>query len=232
MAIKIGNSAKDSQYLKRIKDAISGEKNHPKNNGIKMQAHHIISGEGMKRSGLGKKIEKMGYDINLLPNLVFIPCTLQGACYLKIQPHRGNHNTTINEDDYDDDSEPLPYHEMVLRRLHALDLPLSKECPGDHLSKAEKVIGELNELSRKILLRIQMKPQEAPLTKLATHFADGGYGCGGVDSVSAHRGQQCCPVDRNHMYDPSFPENSQGKNQKNEKIVYSNIKKYRLTIGK
>lgn len=55
MAIKIGNSAKDSQYLKRIKDAISGEKNHPKNNGIKMQAHHIISGEGMKRSGLGKK---------------------------------------------------------------------------------------------------------------------------------------------------------------------------------
>jgi hypothetical protein len=109
---------------------------------------------------------------------------------------------------------------MVLRRFHALDLPLSKECPGDHISKVEKVIGELNELnelSRKILLRIQMKPKEAPLARFATHFSEGGYGCGGVDSVSAHRGQQCCPVDRNNMCNPSSPENLQGKNQKNEK---------------
>jgi hypothetical protein len=77
-----GNSAKDTQYLKRITEHIATDKTHPRHQGVKMQAHHIISGEGIKRSGLGKKLKEFGYNINLLPNLVFIPCTLQGACYL------------------------------------------------------------------------------------------------------------------------------------------------------
>ena len=124
MTIKLGNSAKDSKYLKRIKDAIEGDKAHPRHNGVKMQAHHAISAEGMKLSGLGKKIEKFGYDINLLSNLVFIPCTLQGACYLGVQPHRGNHTAVISQDDYDDDLEPKNYHKLISSRIKNLQLPL------------------------------------------------------------------------------------------------------------
>lgn len=231
MAITLGKSSKDSQYLKRIKDAIEGDKDHPRNNGVKMQAHHIISGKGMGLSGLGKKVEKMGYNINLLPNLAFIPCTLQGACHLGVQPHRGNHDVAIDQDDYEDDREPVTYHEMVAKKIQALDLPLSKECPGDHLSKAAKVVAELDGLSQTILRLIQMKPREAPLTKLAVHFGRGGVGCAGVDSVSAHHGGRACPVGRDHLFDAKAPKKSQGEGQKSEKIMYNNAEKYRLKVG-
>ena len=100
MALKLGNTSKNSAYLRRIKAAIEHDKSHPRHNGVLMQAHHIISAEGMKRSRMDKKIEKFGYDINELPNLSFIPCTLQGACYLGVQPHRGNHTAMVDQEDW------------------------------------------------------------------------------------------------------------------------------------
>lgn len=205
-----GNSSKDSKYLKRIKDAIEHDKSHPRNNGVKMQAHHVISAEGMKRSKLGKQIEEFGYDINLLPNLVFIPCTLQGACHLNVQVHRGNH--TANQDDYDDDSEPASYHDMVSKRLKDLRVPLNKECPGDKISNSEKIISEIDRLSKIILKIIQNKPAEAPLTRIAKNFSpDSLQGCGGVDSITLHNERKICEVGRDHF-------NQQSAKQLNESI--------------
>lgn len=232
MAITRGKCSKDSQYLKRIKRAIEGDANHPRNNGVLMQAHHIISATGMKLSGMADKIEDYGYDINLLPNLAFIPCTLQGACYLGVQPHRGNHDAAIDQDDYEDDMEPKIYHDMVRRQIQALDLPLSKDCPGDDASKVEKVKDELNRLSRKVLNLIQSKPQAAPLTKVALHFDKNGVGCGGVDSVTKHQVTTTCPVDRRHLYDPSVPNKSQGSGQKVEKILFKNAGSFSLKVGR
>lgn len=231
MAITLGKSAKDSQYLKRIKDAIERSSHHPRNKGVKMQAHHIISGEGMRKSGLGKRIEKMGYNINFLPNLAFIPCTLQGACHLGVQPHRGNHDFSIDQDDYEDDMEPRKYHEMISMEIQALELPLSKECPGDHKVKSEKVVSDLNSLSKKVLRLIQMKPRAAPLTKIALHFGPGAFGCSGADSVAAHDSLHPCPAGRNHFYDEAAPKRSQGPNQKIEKILYKISEKYILKVG-
>lgn len=226
MALTLGNSAKDSKYLKRIKDAIEGDKEHPRHHGVKMQAHHIISAEGMKRSGLGKKIEKFGYDINLLPNLVFIPCTLQGACHLGVQPHRGNHTALIDQDDYDDDREPMTYHNMVTFRIKGLRLPLAKECPGDKITNSEKIIGELDNLSREILKDIQNKPSAAPLTDIAKYFLPGIHiGCGSVDSVGMNKGITPCSVGRNH-------HSKQGPGQKNENITYINEGRYKLRVGR
>ena len=226
---KRGNSAKDSQYLARIKEAIEGMKDHPRNNGVKMQAHHVISAEGMRLSGLGKKIEKFGYDINLLANLVFIPCTLQGACYLGIQPHRGNHTALVNQDDYDDDDHQEDYHDMVARRIKELDLPLKKECKGSETFA--EVQTKLDGLSKSILKLIQKKPKDAPLTSIATHFGPTGKGCAGVDSVEAHKRAGNCPVHRKHLFDPANPEASQRPPQKCEEIKSKLTGRYELQVG-
>jgi hypothetical protein len=226
MTITLGKSSKDSKYLKRIKDAIEGDKSHPRNNGIKMQAHHAISAEGMKRSGLGKEIEKFGYDINLLPNLVFIPCTLQGACYLGIQPHRGNHTALINQDDYDDDLEPMSYHDMVSKLIINLGLPLKKACQGTDDSRIHEIRKQLDQLSKLIVLMIQNRPSEAPLTNVARHFSPHNpIGCGGVDSVTTHLGLEKCAVGRNHV------GGRRGVKQKSENITYISEKPYKLKPG-
>jgi len=232
MALRRGNSAKDSHYLKRIKNAIEGDKAHPRNLGVKMQAHHVISGEGMRLSKLGKKIEKYGYDINLLPNLVFIPCTLQGACYLGVQPHRGNHTALVDQDDYQDDLEPEDYHDLVGRRVRELDLPLRKECPGDDPTKAEVVQTKLDKLSKDLLGLIQNKPSQAPLTEIAEHFGPRGVGCGGLDSITRAHGLHACPVERNHFYRGSDGRGSHGPGQKAEKIEYVREGKYKLKVGR
>lgn len=226
MTIKLGNSSKDSKYLTRIKGAIVLRPAHPRHHGVKMQAHHLISAEGMKRSGLGKKLEKFGYDINLLPNLSFIPCTLQGGCHLGVQPHRGNHTALVDQDDYEDDLEPRKYHDMVAKMIKELGLPLSKDCPGDGKTKSETVINKLDKLSKKILALIQNNPREAPLTGIAKHFKPGNHiGCGGVDSVSLHSGQVACPTKRGHA-------GKQGIGQNKEGIAYESDGKYQLETGR
>lgn len=228
MTIKLGNSSKDSKYLARIKRAIALDPAHPRHphHGVKMQAHHLISAEGMKRSGLGKKLEKFGYDINLLPNLSFIPCTLQGACHLGVQPHRGNHTALVDQDDYEDDLEPMNYHKMVAKRIKKLDLPLSKECPGDNKTKSETVRNKLDKLSEDILKLIQNSPGAAPLTDIAKHFKPGNHiGCGGVDTVTLHSGQVTCHTKRSHA-------GKQGPSQKAEGITYNSDGKYKLKTGR
>lgn len=219
-----GNSSKDSKYLKRIKDAIEHDKSHPRNNGVKMQAHHVISAEGMKRSELGKKIESFGYDINLLDNLVFIPCTLQGACHLSVQLHRGNH--TANQDDYDDDSEPGSYHEMVRKKIKGLRLPISKECLGNSALNSKEVIDKINDLSKIILKLIQKRPDIAPLTSIAKNFLMMSlHGCGGVDSVTRYSIKKICSVGRDHL-------NRQAQGQAEEKITYIKNGEYIFKIGR
>jgi hypothetical protein len=226
----IGNSAKDSGYLKRLKDAIEHENNHPRKHGVRMQAHHIISGEGMKRSKLGKRIAQFDYNINYLPNLVFIPCTLQGACYLGVQPHRGNHDFTPEQDDYQDDLEPRSYHELVATRLRRLELPMERSCDKETALDRGKVIDALDALSKSILNLIQFKPLEAPLTKLAAKFGVGAVGCSGVDSILTHSATRPCPVGRNHRVDPSHPELAQGSSQTRENITFSLQGKFRLKV--
>ena len=101
-----GTIAKSKTYLTTMKVRIAPDALHPRHRGVKMQAHHILSGEGAKLSQMGRKLVGFGYDINTPKNLAFLPCTLQGACYLGIQPHRGNHTAPsdgADEDDADDD---------------------------------------------------------------------------------------------------------------------------------
>jgi hypothetical protein len=231
MTITNGKTTKDSKYLKRIKDAIEGDSAHPKNNGIKMQAHHIISAEGMKRSALGKKIEEYGYDINNIHNLVFIPCTLQGACYLGIQPHRGNHDSLIDENNYVDDSEPKTYHEYVASEVRDIEHFIKKNCAGNKEENSEKVISKLNSVSLSILATIQHQPHRAPLTKIARSFGKAGVGCSGVDSVTTHNQLRPCAVERKHLFEKKDPAKSQATGQKIEEISFILKEKFKLKPG-
>jgi hypothetical protein len=230
MTKTVGNSAKDGKYLKRLKDAIEHDKAHPRNNGVRMQAHHIISGDGMRRSKMGRKIAQFGYNINYLPNLVFIPCTLQGACYLGVQPHRGNHDFSMDQEDYNDDLEEPGYHELVARRLRRIELPIEKECEKETAHDREKVVDALDALSKSILNLIQFKPVEAPLTRLALHFGVGAVGCSGADSIKHHRRGTPCPVERKHLADADHPALSQSPTQTRENITYKLSGKYRLKV--
>lgn len=157
---------------------------------------------------------------------MFIPCTLQGACYLGVQPHRGNHTAVISQDDYDDDLEPVTYHDMVSNRIIGLHLPLAKACQGADDSRVHEIRQKLDYLSKLIISTIQNKPAEAPLTNVARHFSPRNpIGCGGVDSVTAHRGLERCAVGRMHV------GGRQSVKQKNENITYVSEKPYKLQPG-
>jgi hypothetical protein len=222
---RLGNSAKDSIYLKLIKNATE-EKSHPRHQGIRMQAHHIISAEGVKKSGLGKQLVQYGYDINLLPNLVYIPTTLQGACHLGVQPHRGNHTAPVDEDAADKDSErPDGYHDLVKMRVKELKRILTDGCPATHPGRRAEICRKMDHISEKIVGLIQNVPGSAPLTTIARDFSPNHLiGCGCVDSVGEHRLKaKPCAVDRNH-------ENRAAPGQKAESITFKKTA-YKLKPG-
>lgn len=231
---KIGNSSKNSMYLAMMK-ANTTDKKHPRNMGVKMQAHHVISADGVVLSGIGERMEKFGYDINLEKNLVFIPCTLQGACYLGVQPHRGNHTAEgmiepePSEDDYDDDAEPRSYHKQVAMRLIEAERKFPKTCKKEDLGK-NAVVDKLDGIAQDLLDLIQDYPHKLPLTSVAQHFrGHSNIGCGGLDSVSLldnkHTVPVPCAVERRHF-------KNQRKGQRKENIFFVSDGKYKLIMGK
>jgi len=226
-----GVTTKDSAYRQRILRAVESDRGHPIHHGIRMQAHHLISATGMHASGLGPKIRKFGYDINELKNLALLPCTLQGACHLGVQPHRGNHTAVIEDERYKDDDHPEGYHEMVTTRLLRAHLGLTRECPGyiggaREVEARLKAVSGLNAISAQILKLIAISPRDAPLTRLARSFQPGNpIGCGGADSTTKHLGVHSCPVGRVHYQ-------AQGPGQRAEKITYRAAEPYQLRVGK
>ena len=228
---------KGHSYLKAIQRNIARDASHPKHHGIKMQAHHLLSQEGIEISELGSKIVRFGYEIDDLENLTVLPCTLQGACHLGVQPHRGDHasmsariaprrfpgrlssSENIDEENYDDDDHPYSYHRMVARNLKTLVARLEKKCSG-RPNTSHDFIEALHGLSQSILMTIYGRPSEARLTSIADHFRLGNkVGCGGVDNVGVHSAEAPCPTGRSHL-------GKQGPRQKPEAIRYSSTPPY------
>lgn len=203
-----GAVEKDKQYLARIKRNTSKllQKDHPRHHGIRMQAHHAISVKSLQVAGIGPQLKLLGYRINELPNLVFLPWTLAGACHLGIQPHRGDHTAPArpaHEDDFDDDSQhELSYHRIVSIELKRVARDIDEVCSGKDAGEKKGMLEGLDTLSRLIITRIQKIPHEYPLTSVA-HFYRKGHavGCGGhtaVATLAATKGRQPCPAERNH----------------------------------
>ena len=223
----VGNTSKDSMYLTRIKDKTESDRKHPRHNGVRMQAHHAISAEGVRLSGMGNQLVRFKYDINLLPNLVFIPSTLQGACHLGVQPHRGDHVAPIagdGEEDHDDD-RPLTYHLLVSARIFEVRSLLKGKCPKQNPKVIEEVEKKMNGISKQLIGLIQKAPAMAPLTNVASSFMPlNKTGCAGVDSVSDHQKSKC-PVGRDH-------DGQQGPKQRREGISLRKPIVYLLEAGR
>lgn len=215
---KDGNVLKSTKYLDDLKDRTK-EKEHPRHHNVRMQAHHVISAEGVNRSKLGDKLKDFGYDINHWRNLVFIPSSLQGACYLGVQPHRGNHSASEMDDDQ---SHPGDYHDTVSRKV----IMAKRHMKGKCVDRGEQIIvlGMMNSISEEILHMIQAVTIR--LTRVAKSFVPGNNcGCAGVDNIPLHNPLGVCPSERVHI------NNKHGNKQTKENITFEKKENYKLKMG-
>jgi hypothetical protein len=197
-------------YRETMTVRAGSDANHPLNKGVKMQAHHLISKKGVNLAFLKDELEHLGYDINVWENLVLLPCTLKGACHLKVQLHRGNHTAPVEAGrfglvDADDDDVALSYHGVVAGLLLTVKTDIDR---GEICKPGRDLQSEIDKLSRKMFLGI--KSFTIPLTSIARSFVPlKGFGCGGVDSTpeakakrdAAEKGgpKPVCPRDRDHL---------------------------------
>lgn len=201
--MKKSNTSRSHDYKKELYERIKDDDNHPYNLGIEMQAHHLISISGMKKSGLSSQVETTGYDINHPKNCVFLPSTLKGACHLKVQVHKSAHTNVVFGDDADSAHSHKVrgknYHDFVSDLLIDIKDELDNSCNGDEFS--DNCIDLLNDISKDIILsRICNAPHKAPLSRFYAHFKKDGPGCGGEDSLKNLNPDAMTPCDmsRNH----------------------------------
>ena len=168
-------------YRENVANAIRGNRSHPFHNGVKMQAHHLVSKKSAQLSGMKADLEHLGYDINLKENVALIPSTLPGACHLNCQVHRGNH-TAISDgglyDDQDDDDgiHGMAYHTAVATILQA-KVTLRRRRGRLCRDPADKIQDRVNAISAQVAVMLnayQMK---------LSHVAD---------SFQVHKQSGCC----------------------------------------
>jgi len=191
---------KGTDYRKTLMNKVKGDRNHPINQGIHMEAHHLISEEGIKLARIGNTLKDSGYNINDDKNLIFLPATLPGACHLEVQLHRGDHfgpDPWAEQEDDDDDHHHISYHMEVRDLLLALERQID-DCRGDCSSTANKLQKMLNRTSSSIAKKIQR--YQVPLSVIYKSFKNGkSMGCGNCIDIVEHRSDAInCQSDRDH----------------------------------
>lgn len=200
-------------YRENILANVRTSRRHPVHNGVKMQAHHLLSKKGVRLSGLKADLEHLGYDINVKENLVLLPCTLKGACHLAVQLHRGNHTATARIDilsgadpaNDDDDAHAISYHVMVRTMLQRI---IARRNNGRLCSTREATIQrDMDRLSQRMLLAISSFA--IPLTSIHESFRPPARsGCCNQDATADARrlleapgGAPECVDNRDHQGD-------------------------------
>ncbi|EKO3855218.1 AHH domain-containing protein [Vibrio harveyi] len=197
-------------YRENLLNAIRRDSNHPINCGVPMQVHHLLSKKGASNGGVKSILEAYGYDINELGNLVALPCTLEGACHLEVQLHRGDHTSSSDDDD---DEHPLSYHAHVSEIMSkAVDF-IEKKCEKVSAEKVQSIMDK-----RSVDVLDDIKTFSIRLTRVHKSFKPEGKGCNRKSSIgelysSLKLGNSNC--DRDHKEFSNFPK-----------------KKYVLEVGK
>ncbi|EPQ8265282.1 AHH domain-containing protein [Vibrio sp. Sgm 5] len=184
---------KKKKYRKRWVKNVKKLPDHPFNNGIHMDTHHLISAEAVKHSELGEILVKKGYDINQLSNLVGFPATLPGACQLHCQLHRGDHTYMRPEE--------KPYHRYVSAELRDPEIRKKiNNCYGktkktEDESEIHKILDPISEdILDEINFVVDGEYYSLPLTKISHYFIPGGPGCAcqfEVNDAEKHHGTFC-----------------------------------------
>lgn len=205
-----GTLERNGTAYKKTIESNTMEETHPRHQGVKMAAHHVISITGARdlKEQIKADLVRLGYNINILSNLAFIPNTLKGACHLEVQPHVSSHNLQ-------NAAGEVIYHEYVWKTVSELALAIKKCCPTK--VAVEKVMEGASDW---ILYQIQNFPVQAPLSSGAQHFVPSNMkGCGNVERVGDHKGDKC-RLNFNHL----SPEGTPG-------ITYPK-QPYTLKLGK
>lgn len=181
----INGTVEKKGYRKRWVSKVKKIPNHPFNHGIHMDTHHLISAEAVKITKLVKLLEKKGYDINALNNLVGFPATLPGACQLHCQLHRGDHIYSQPREE--------PYHKYVSTQVMDLIEDI-RDCYGKTTKREtnHEIHSEvMDPVSKKTLKRINKF--KLPLTDIYLNFKKGNCGCASsVNIKEAKKSEEKC----------------------------------------
>ncbi|BCE02031.1 AHH domain-containing protein [Marinicellulosiphila megalodicopiae] len=200
-----GNINKDTNYRKNILEVIKKRDDyddHPISHGIKMQAHHLISGDGVKDIANKNLVKASGYNINHENNVALIPSTFAGACHLGCQLHRGNHTSTVDilEHDDPDNEHPEQYHVTVEKLV--LEVVDKLTSCVDLESEKKRVVKNLDAVSKVLAKMIHEFSKKAQLTQVYQSFKYEGLlkdiGCSGANYMGDHDEKKSCIHGRNH----------------------------------
>ncbi|NSX55733.1 AHH domain-containing protein [Parasulfitobacter algicola] len=197
-----------------IRARAAADPSHPMSQGIIMQAHHVVSVQGVKEAKMSAKLKRLGYNIHVLENLSLIPSTMQGACHLGCQVHKSGHKFG----DYD-------YHEEVAKRLEPLRQQIRKSKFCDNKTPQE-IQAKVDTESRYIIKYISVF-RRFLLSRYYASFRPGNpVGCGGVDAGPKHNPAVPCPSGRSHK------NNRNGPGQAREDIKIAASNSYQLEVGR
>lgn len=193
-------------YREAVLEPAENDPSHPINHGFKMQVHHLLSKAGVEKTGKGPKLKSYGYEINLPGNLVALPCTLEGACHLQVQLHRGDHTAVIDTND-NDGEHPKTYHKFVKKLVKDAYMTISKRCENQDNPGIQRYMDY-----HSLLILREIRSFELPLTDVAKAFKRGGVGCLGATTVPELRlklkanPKECICKGRKHDKFSSFTE--------------------------
>ena len=176
------------------------KKAHPFCNGIQMDTHHLISGKALKdiSEDLQEALILKGYNINALKNLVGLPKTYKGACYLGIQLHRTGHTFKNNEFG---EVKSSHYHNEVMRFIQSIEGDIM-QCNGTteiEESKRDIHVNHMDDISSQLLEMIL--DFILPLTKISHHFDKSSevyIGCAGKDRIGQLSKNNLTPCKEDH----------------------------------
>lgn len=205
-------------------DEVKNDSSHPINNGVHMQAHHLISCEAVKMSRLGPQLVARGYNINTTKNLMFAPSTPAGACHLGVQLHRGDHIFGADDEDYDDDEHPIKYHRYISARIKDLK-PKINDCDSADQRSVQKW---LNNESKNIASKL--KKFKLALTTVYKSFdPSNAAGCRNIIDIKDHESSvEPCNLDRNHR----GYKNPMYKSSKKQPVITAQKHSFKLRVGK
>lgn len=215
---------KNKTYAKDLRAAIEDNKDHPLFHGIIMQAHHLISSKGAKNCGFKQTIIDLNYDINTIMNLVFLPSTLEGACHLGVQVHRGDHKQVL--------PDGKNYHDYVSTLIGSIQHKIN-DCKNNK-GKEYPIQDYMNDISLDLLRKVAKF--QLPLSFVHKNFKKKSLiGCcnfkkiGDVRKAMKNNGSEDnhCNLNRNH-FGHSHAFSSSGKNS--SEITYPKSS-YELKVG-
>lgn len=146
------------------------------------QVHHLLSEKGVADTGKSRKLERLGYNINVIENLSLIPKNGYLACHLRCQIHLGDHAWGS-----------YSYHRVVEMEIDDIVGDLQHYC----LQRPPENDIQPDMNAKSAILAAKISTFIAPLSQVASDFQSGSLiGCSNTH-LTKHTGTPCAHL-RDH----------------------------------